>query len=279
MSKGGSGPGRPPHIVETRRWHIATSESDHGRPEQGTERRNRAAWDEWSDTYQAKHGWLLRGEHAAAWGLWRVPEDTLRVLGDVAGRRVLELGCGAAHWSAELARRGARMVALDNSSRQLRHARQAVAGHPVALVQAAAERLPFADATFDILFSDYGGMSWADPALSVGEAARILVPGGVLAFCTTSPLFFLFFDADSGELRTELQRDYFGMRTRPVAGIGIDYQVPFGEWIRLFTAAGLVVEELIEVCPPDGATTSFRDRPTSWASRWPVENIWRVRKS
>jgi SAM-dependent methyltransferase len=258
---------------------MGSSEPDQGRPDHDSERRNRAAWDRWSDTYQAKHGWLLRGDHAAAWGLWRLPEDTVHVLGDVTGRKVLELGCGAAHWSAELARRGARMVALDNSSRQLRHARNAAAGHRVALVQATAEYLPFADASFDIVFSDYGGMSWADPAVAVPEAARILERGGLLAFCTTSPFFFLFLDPETGELRTELQRDYFGMRSRTVAGAGIDYQVPFGEWIRLFIAAGLVVEDLIEVRPPDDATTTFRDRPLSWASRWPVENIWRVRKA
>ena len=49
------------------------------------------------------------------WGLWQIPESELGILGDVAGKDVLELGCGAAQWSILLARQGARVVGLDNS--------------------------------------------------------------------------------------------------------------------------------------------------------------------
>ena len=55
--------------------------------------------------------------------MWQLPESELRVLGDVAGKDVLELGCGAAQWSILLAGQGARVVGLDNSERQLEHAR------------------------------------------------------------------------------------------------------------------------------------------------------------
>ena len=241
--------------------------------------RNRRAWDRWSDTYQAKHGQLLAGEHAAAWGLWRIPETKLGLLGDVRGRDVLELGCGAAHWSLALARRGARVVGIDASRRQLAHAYRAVtaSGVPVDLVLGIAEDLPFADASFDIVFSDYGAMSWSDPDETLPEVARVLRPGGVLAFCTHSPFFFLFLDVEARTLRTSLQRDYFGLRTRHVED-AIDFQLPYGEWISLFRTSDLIVEELIEVKPPEESQTTFGDRPLDWARRWPVENIWRLRK-
>jgi SAM-dependent methyltransferase len=243
-----------------------------------TAARNGAAWDTWSDTYQAKHGWLLAAERAAAWGLWRIPEDELQVLGQVRGRLVLELGCGAAHWSAALARRGARVVGLDISANQLRHARTSVAGQQVALVQAAAPRLPFRDATFDTVMSDYGAMSWCDPSWLVPEVSRVLRPGGLLAFCTASPFFLLCLDPETGELRPSIQRDYFSLRTRQVAGVGTDFHLPFGAWIRLFRDAGMFVEDLLELAPPDDAFTTFRDRPVEFARRCPVENVWRVRK-
>jgi 2-polyprenyl-3-methyl-5-hydroxy-6-metoxy-1,4-benzoquinol methylase len=89
------------------------------------ERQNRRFWDRDADAYQDVHGQQLH-DTARAWGVWRVPEAELRVLGDVEGRDVLELGCGAAQWSIALAADGARAVAVDQSRAQLAHAQRAV---------------------------------------------------------------------------------------------------------------------------------------------------------
>lgn len=243
-----------------------------------TARLNRAAWDRWSDTYQAKHGQLLAGPNAQAWGLWRAPESRLQLLGDVQGLDVAELGCGAAHWSRALADSARSVVAIDNSAMQLRHAAKVVRGTPVALVQAAAEQLPFADRSFDLAFSDYGALSWVDPAHSIPEASRILRRGGVLAFCTASPFFFVALDAEKKELKAEFQRAYFGMRQRVVDGCAVDYHITFSEWVTLFVSYGFMIERLVEVVPPDDAVTTFSDRPLDWARKWPTEMIWKVRR-
>ena len=71
------------------------------------ERRNREFWDADADAYQAVHEPDLT-RAPRAWGVWRIPEADLHVLGDVVGRDVLEYGCGAAQWSVALARAGAR---------------------------------------------------------------------------------------------------------------------------------------------------------------------------
>ena len=84
-------------------------------------RRNRAFWDADADDYQAAHGDVL-ARHPKAWGVWRIPEHELDVLGDTSGLDVLEYGCGAAQWSIALAQDGARAVGLDQSRAQLRHA-------------------------------------------------------------------------------------------------------------------------------------------------------------
>ena len=81
--------------------------------------RNRAMWDGYSDEYQATHGDDLAASGGYAWGTTQIPESELRILGDVAGRDILEFGCGAAQWSIALARLGARPVGLDLSERQL----------------------------------------------------------------------------------------------------------------------------------------------------------------
>lgn len=244
-------------------------------------RRNRRAWDADSDEYQKEHGRGLSGKKALAWGLWRIPEEELRVLGSLRGKHILELGCGAAQWSIALAGRRARPVGMDNSLQQLHHARDAAGSARVRLplVQAAAEFLPFRDDLFDIVFCDYGAMSFADPALTVPETARVLQPGGLLAFSTTTPFLLACWPDEAEEVTTTLHAPYFGMRRMEwSADETVDFQLPYGEWIRLFRRNGLAIEDLIEIQPPRGARTSFPGRPAKWARRWPAEMIWKVRK-
>ncbi len=240
---------------------------------------NRRTWDAWSDGYQQKHGWLLR-DPAEAWGLWRRPERDLRVLDSVAGRNVLELGCGAAHWADSLTRRGAWVVGLDISIRQLRHAprRNNSSDRSATVLQADAHVLPFPGVSFDLVLSDYGGMTWADPYVTVPEIARVLRPGGQLAFCTNSPFFAMCWDFKARALTPQLCRAYFGLYRRQAAPNAVDFVLGYGEWVTLLGSYGLAVERLIEEPPSANATTTFRDRPAEWTSRWPIETIWSARK-
>jgi SAM-dependent methyltransferase len=241
--------------------------------------KNRAHWDAQSDEYQRAHAAQLN-TFEGRWGVWAIPEAELQVLGDVRGKDVLELGCGGAQWSITLARQGARPVGLDNSARQLQHAQRLLreAGVQLPLVQAPAEELPFAAASFDIVFCDHGGMSFADPRRTVPEAARVLRPGGVLAFNMASLLLFLCWDEEQGVLGERLRLGYFGLQHYD-DGAHVEYQLPHGDWIRLFRRCGLEVEDLIELRPPPGAATTYPDyAPLDWARRWPAEQIWKARK-
>jgi|SRR5579875_385888 len=241
-------------------------------------RANRRTWDLWSADYQRKHGGMLSGEHAEAWGLWRRPESQLRILDPVEGKDVLELGCGAARWSAALAQRAARVAGLDISGAQLRHAGQDPAGGGCRLVAADAQALPFVAGSFDVVLSDYGGMSWGDPYRTVPEVARVLRPGGQLAFCTNTPFFAMCWSSADRTLSAELRRAYFGLHTRQVSPDAMDYVLGYGAWIQLFRSHDLTVETVIEEPPPSGAETTFTDRPAEWTSRWPIEAIWSVRR-
>ncbi len=244
-----------------------------------TSRKNRAMWNATSDAYQAQHGPQL-DRKALAWGVWGLPEAELQVLGDVAGRDVLELGCGAAQWSLFLAQAGARPVGIDFSDSQLANARPrlAAAGVRLPLVQGSAEALPFPDARFDVVFCDHGATSFADPERAVPEAARVLRPGGLFAFNISSLIHDLCWKQPTDTIETSLQRDGFGLRWIEDAEQANPQRL-HGDWIRLFRQSDLVVEDLLELRPPADATTTYPDFvPLDWARRWPAENIWKLRK-
>jgi len=134
-------------------------------------RKNRTMWESSSDSYEQRHALALSGEKAMAWGMWRIPEEELHVLGEVAGKDILELGCGAARWSIALAQCGGRPVGLDFSSRQLQQARRLMeeAGVDFPLIEASAEDVPLPAASFDIVFCDWGAMTFCDPQRTVPE--------------------------------------------------------------------------------------------------------------
>ena len=242
-------------------------------------RKNRAHWDAESDDYQANHGAQL-GRAPLAWGVWSIPEAELRVLGEVRGQDVLELGCGAAQWSIALAKLGARCVGLDNSARQLDHARRLMAEANVhfPLVHASAEHVPLPDASFDIVFCDHGAMTFADPARTVPEAARLLRSGGLLAFNAESPLHFICWDETTDVVTDRLRMNYFETLSAD-DGNAVNFSRPYGEWIRLFREHGFSVEDLIELRPPADAETTYNGYVSyDWARRWPAEQIWRLRR-
>jgi SAM-dependent methyltransferase len=243
---------------------------------------NRKLWDEQSDEYQSRHGGQLDKSGGTAWGVWQIPESELQVLGEVAGKDVLEFGCGAAQWSIALHKLGAHVTGLDNSAVQLEHGRKlmAEAGVDFPLVHASAEATDLPSASFDVVFCDFGAMTFADPNLAVPEAARLLRPGGLFAFSAISPIADIAWPPDAEHPEEKLTQNYWEDIHRIEApNEPINFQLTFGEWIRVFRSSGFLIEDLVELRPDADAVSSYRDESDrEWARRWPMEHIWRLRR-
>jgi ubiquinone/menaquinone biosynthesis C-methylase UbiE len=243
---------------------------------------NRLGWNYRSDRYQRTVGGpdMYGGE--TRWGPNLYRESELNVLGDVAGKDVLEVGCGGAQFGITLALRGARVTGIDLSASQLRHARRHIrlARVPYRLERGNAEDLSrFSDASFDIVTSDYA-MGFMDLDRLLPEVARVLRPGGFCAFSWSSPVQECMTENGEPPLLAFV-RSYFD-RSPFVEG-GKDptweFKRTYGDWVRSLSSAGLTIEDLIEPQTPRGGThsdwPSFRWQRTHVA---PGTVIWKARK-
>jgi ubiquinone/menaquinone biosynthesis C-methylase UbiE len=109
-------------------------------------------------------------------------EVLLDVAGVSAGMRVLDIGCGTGVVTAAVARRGAHPVGVDFSAAMLAKARKA---HPrLQFDDGGAETLPYAAGSFDAVVANFGVHHVPGPGKAIGEAGRVLRPGGRIAFTT-----------------------------------------------------------------------------------------------
>jgi SAM-dependent methyltransferase len=219
------------------------------------------------------------------WGLFRTPEETIGALpwsGDLAGRTVVELGAGTAFLGAALARRGARVIALDLSHEQLLTARrcQRATGLAFPLLEADGGSVPLRDGCADLVASEHGASVWCDPRQWLPEAARLLREGGWLVFLTNSVLATLCVPEDEGPAQESLQRPQRGLFRTAWDGGGVEYHPSHSDWIGLLLRSGFEVVALHELYAPAGAGNPdfYEIADAHWAGRWPVEDLWVARR-
>ena len=223
-----------------------------------TIRANRVDWDRNADAYQAEHGDFLR-DVGFVWSPEGLDEADVGLLGPVSGRRVLEVGCGAAQCSRWLMTQGASVVGLDLSVRQLQHSRRIddSTGVAVPAVCATATRIPLRDGSFDLACSAFGALPFvADADAVMREVARVLRPGGRWVFAVTHPVRWMFPD-DPTSRGMNVVRPYFDRS--PYVEVDedgnpsyVEHHHTIGDWVRAVTSAGFVVEDVVEPEWPDG---------------------------
>jgi SAM-dependent methyltransferase len=105
------------------------------------------------------------------------------------GHRVLDVACGTGVVAITAARLGVRVTGLDLTPELLKRAREnaGIADVTVDWHEGDAEQLPFGDADFDVVLSQFGHMFAPRPEVAVAEMLRVLKSGGTIAFSTWPP--------------------------------------------------------------------------------------------
>src|SRR5580658_689255 len=138
-----------------------------------------------------KQGWA----HFAPLEMMTTPTAAklVKFAGVKAGQQVLDVGCGTGVAAITAARAGAKVTALDLTPELLERARanSAIAEVAVEWREGDAEQLPYGDAAFDVVLSQFGHMFAPRPAVALAEMLRVLKPGGTIAFSTWPPDLFI----------------------------------------------------------------------------------------
>lgn len=227
--------------------------------ESESRRANGPDWDRYADEYQATHGEFL-GDIGFVWGPEGFTEAEAGVLGELAGRDVLEVGSGAGQCSRWVRSQGGRGYGLDLSLRQLQHSRRIdeATGVAVPSVLGTATALPFRAESFDIVFSSFGALQFVnDIDVAVAEVARVLRPGGRFGFSITHPTRWSFPD-DPGEGGLTATSSYWD-RT-PYVEVDdatgrvayVEHHRTLGDWVGLLASAGFRLTDLLEPQWPEG---------------------------
>ena len=197
-------------------------------------------------------------ERHAADGAYNAHYDRpamLAVLGDVAGKRVLDAACGPGFYTRELASRGADVIAFDASEEMVR----IVSADGADVVRAVlGEPLPFADASFDLAVCALAIHYAEDREMAFREFFRVTRPGGAAVISTQHPTTDWLRKGGS-YFDTKLEHDVW---KREGKEFGVSFwREPLTTLCAAATDAGFLIERLVEPRPAE----SMRDR---WPEEW-----------
>ncbi|HKF60646.1 MAG TPA: class I SAM-dependent methyltransferase [Dongiaceae bacterium] len=204
---------------------------------------NRAIWD--------KFGPSIRRTALPRWGPLAPPEDELKLLGNLRGQRVLELGCGDGGSLVWLAEAGAaELWGLDVSASQLISARQQLDARQLSarVIQSSFEdAVGLPEQYFDLAVSVFA-LGWAIGLDAVmARIANCLRPGGRLVFSWEHPFFSLLAEREGQVIVGESYLGHGRPQHRSFHGVEVVLVArSLGDWIAALRGSGLILEGLIE---------------------------------
>jgi SAM-dependent methyltransferase len=202
-----------------------------------------------------------------------LPSLDRRLVGDVEGSRILDLGCGMGHGAVALARRGAKVIAVDTDAAQLAFARALAEEHSVKLElhQADLADLAFVrSASVDLAISVYSLAAVDDLDRVFRQVHRVLHPEAPFIVTLPHPFTLLVRAAGDGSIRVERP---FTARSPLGEGASLTYPHQFGDVHTSLTRANFRVDTVLE--PEGDSRGPWRSATTGWV---PSTLVIRARK-
>ena len=181
----------------------------------------------------------------------------LDLAGDVAGRRILDAGCGSGPLFAALRDRAAIVTGIDSSAKMLELARQRLGASADLHLADLGSPLPFPDGAFDDVIASLVRHYLEDWGAPLAELRRVLTPGGRLIVSVDHPIVFKLVNPGA---------DYFATRKWSFEWTFGGHTVPMTFWHRplhamtdAFTTAGFRISVISEPQPAPAARDLFPD--------------------
>lgn len=232
-----------------------------------------AAWDYGADAYAAFQAAGYDHYRYAFFG----PAQVARC-GDVAGLRVLDLGCGNGYFSRAMAERGATVIGVDISAGQIGHAERIEQEQPLGITYQVLDAVQVAEAfapgSFDLVTSCVALQDMPDTDRVIAGAFTVLRAGGRFVPCITHPATdtpFREWERDAEGHKVALRIDRYFERTTvtyrwaewegrmPYPWVSAGRHVTLGDWMGWFLAAGFVLRGFEEPEPTADALTQHPD--------------------
>ena len=208
---------------------------------------------------------------------------TLKLLGNVRGKRILDLGCGPGIHSKKLLDRGAKVKGIDISKELIELARKEA---PEAEFKVGdISKLPYRNAEFDIAFASLVMGHLKEWGKVLSEVRRVLKKGGIFVFSNYNPVtekfsktrwFFRQFRELKGYFEEEIKKTIW-KKDKDISAEIVHYHKTYGTIVKLIVKNGFEIIDYEDCKPLESAKKDFPEQYKKWAEI-PHFCVWKMRK-